>query len=87
MKLVVLYRPQSEYSRVVEEFVARFKRQYPEKKVEVIDVDSAQGINLAGLYDITSYPAILAMTEDGSMLNGWMGPTLPLMDEVVSYVR
>jgi hypothetical protein len=87
MKIVILYRPESEHSRTVEEFVANFKRRYPNKEVELTDVDSVGGVNLATLYDITSYPAILAVSDDGLMLNGWMGSTLPLMDEVVSYIR
>lgn len=87
MKLDILYRPESEHSRMVEEFVTSFKRQYPDKVVELIDVDSTEGINIVGLYDLTSYPALLALTDDGGMQNAWMGTTLPLMDEVISYLR
>ncbi len=85
MKVVILYRPKSEHSREVEEYVHDFVRTQPTtRRVESVDVDSREGIALAELYDITQYPAVLAISNDGSLLNSWLGK-FPLMDELAYY--
>lgn len=86
MKVVILYRPDSEYARIVETFIHDFKARNSFAQVEVLNVDERDGIALAGLYGIVSFPAILAVASDGSLLKHWVGSELPLMDEVASYV-
>lgn len=86
MKVIVLYRPNSEYGRISEEFVRDFQQRHQEAKIELLDADSRDGSAMASLYDIVRYPAILAMRDDGSTLNIWEGEELPLMDEVASYL-
>lgn len=88
MKILVLYRPDSEYSRAVETFIRDFKYQHEDDadKLEVLDIDSREGVDTAGLYDILEYPAILIMRDDGSMVKMWTGETLPLMEEVAGYI-
>jgi len=86
MKLVILYRPESEHSRLVEEFVRDFGRQYEAgQKVELISLNTRDGASMASIYDIVSYPAIMALADDGHVLNAWQGTPLPLMDEVAGY--
>lgn len=85
MRLVVLYRPESEYSRIVEEFVNNYKRWHEADKLELVNYDSRDGNATASLYDIMEQPAILALRDDGSVLKSWQGSTMPLMDEVASY--
>ena len=82
MKVVVLYRPNSEHRRSVEEFIHEFSRRYIEQRVEVVDIDSRDGMATVSLYDITAYPAILALRDDGSVSMIWQGDQLPLLDEV-----
>jgi hypothetical protein len=85
MKLLILYRPKSEEARNVESFIHDFKSRHEEGRLEIVDVDSRDGIATATLYDVMRYPAILALREDGSVLKSWEGDTLPLMDEVAYY--
>jgi hypothetical protein len=85
MKVVILYRPESEQARAVETFMHDFKARNAGIKVEVVDVDSRDGIAMASLYDVMQKPAILAMADDGSLLKYWIGEDLPLIDEVASY--
>lgn len=59
---------------------------YGSNKVELVSVNTRDGAATASLYDILSYPAILALADDGSVLNLWSGPRLPLMDEVAGYM-
>lgn len=87
MKLVVLYRPRTEFARITEEYVQEFKGLHPEAEVLLVDVDSIEGSNQAQLYDVVQYPALLAIATDGSLLNMWSGNVLPLMDTVAGYIR
>ena len=86
MKVVVLYRPNSEYDRLVEDFAKDFSRQYPDKKIELISVDTRDGSATASLYDILRYPAVLALSDDGRVIQEWHNQTLPLLSEVSYYV-
>lgn len=85
MKVVILYRPNSEHARLVETFMHDFERRYRDIKLEVVDVDTREGVSMCSLYDVMRYPGILAMAGDGSVLKGWQGEELPMMDEVASY--
>lgn len=89
MKLVILYRPNDEHASEVESFVRDFQRQFYEagKKIEMISMDSREGANKAELYDIVQFPSILAVANDGSVLNAWVGMPLPLMNDVAGYTQ
>ena len=88
MKTIVLYRPNSEYARSVDEFVHEFNaRSGGSKTLEVVSIDSREGARLAELYGIVQYPAILVLQGDGFMQKSWEGGILPLVDEVMGYTR
>lgn len=86
MKVVVLHRPNSEYSRSVEEFAREFSRQYPDKKIELISVDTRDGSATASLYDVLRYPAVLALSDDGRVVHEWHEQALPMLSEVSYYI-
>jgi hypothetical protein len=87
MKLLALYRPDSEYSRAVEAFIRDFRYQHGglSNRLEVLDVDSREGVAMASLYDIMEHPALMVVGDDGSLVREWTGPSLPLMSEVAGY--
>ena len=72
MKATLLYRVNSESERDARNFVTDFERQTG-KKLAIYEVDSPEGNNLARLYDVVSYPAIIAQADDGSLLQLWQG--------------
>ncbi len=87
VKLLILYRPDSEHASDVESFVRDFQRQYEAgKRLELQSLNTRDGAATASIYDVMSFPAILALADDGSVLNMWQGIPLPLMDEVAGYV-
>ena len=86
MKVVILYRPKSEYSRAVETFAHDYQTRHGSKQFELINADEREGLALASLYGIMSFPAIIAMSSDGRLLHMWEGARLPLIDEVASYM-
>ncbi len=86
MKVTILYRPNSEFARSVEEFshdIARQQNITP----ELVSIDTREGAAMASIYDITSYPAIMALRDDGGMAQLWMGERLPLMNEVAAFAH
>lgn len=85
MKVVILYRTHSEQATNVESFIRDFQTSHRSGRLEVLDVDSRDGMAMATLYDVMQYPAILALRDDGSVLKSWEGDALPLMDEVAYY--
>lgn len=85
MKAVILYRPNSEFARPVEEYVKDFEANR-NKIIELLSLDTVKGADLAKLYDIMQYPALLIIREDGQLLKEWQGERLPLMDEVSGFL-
>lgn len=85
MKVLILYRPHSEHGREVEEYIHEFQRRHSPRHLEILNLDSRDGIATATLYDVVQYPAILVVQDDGIIQKSWEGDSLPLMDEVASY--
>lgn len=85
--MLVLYRPNSEHGRIVEEFIHDFQRRHADERMEILNVDSREGSAMASLYDVMQYPAVLVVQDDGFIQRSWAGDNLPLMDEVASYAR
>ena len=85
MKVVVLYRPNSEHARKVEEFVRDYERAHRDGKLELVSLNTRDGASTASLYDIMQYPAVLALANDGQIVREWEGEMLPLQSEVAYY--
>jgi hypothetical protein len=90
MKVLVLYRPQSEHGRVVEEFIRDLQQRISSNaRLEVLNIDSRDGSATASLYDVMRYPAVLVLQNDGYLHKFWQGndEVPPLLDEVAGYAR
>lgn len=85
MKIVVLYRSNSDHGRAVEEYVHEYRSRHQGARVEVLKLESREGSAMASLYDVMSYPTIMALANDGSVLKSWQGTELPLMDDLAYY--
>ena len=55
------------------------------RRMEVLNVDSREGIAMMSLYGIMQHPALMVMSDSGQLIHFWAGDTLPLMDEVAAY--
>lgn len=86
MKVSILYHPNSEHSRIVEEFAHDMEHQQG-IRADLQSVDTRDGAAMATLYDITRYPAIIVTREDGGIVQSWLGEQLPLMNEVAAFAR
>jgi len=86
MKVYILYHPQSDHSRSVEEYATDFERT-KSKKIELLSLESPEGADMAQLYDVVQYPAVIAQRDNGELVKSWEGAELPLMDEVAAYTN
>lgn len=88
MRIIILYRPNSETSRRVEDYLTDFNRFHPNEAIDLQDIDSVEGTQTATAYGIVSYPTILAVKDDGQMIQMWQGiDGLPLMNDLAYYAQ
>ena len=89
MKLLILYRPNSEHATLVESYIRDLEMQHDigSDKIDLVSVDTREGSSMAALYDVWSFPTIVVIDGSGALLNMWQGEQLPLMDEVVGYMN
>jgi len=87
MKVVVLYRPNSEGSRDTEEFIRDMQKRYviDEQQIEILDYDSVEGAGKAKAYGIMAQPAIVVLDDSGGYVQHWEG-ALPLMQDIAGYL-
>lgn len=87
MRVVCLYREEKDYTREVEEYLEEINRKFNEAKVEILNPDTEDGDDFATLYGILEYPSIVAIDDEGKVLQTWKGMPLPRMDEIVYYLK
>lgn len=85
MRVVFLYRPKSDHEGKVLDYVHEYKMRHPGVEPETISLDTRAGDDMAKLYGVYSYPAVLAISHDGSMQQMWQDSQLPLMNEIDAY--
>jgi hypothetical protein len=85
MRTVILFHPNAEFAGVVEDFKHDFEQRHPDRKVDLISLETVEGAEMAKLYDVVRYPAILVIANDGQLQKFWQDQPFPLMDEVASY--
>ena len=84
MKAAVVYKENSDHAREVFDYLRDFERQTG-KKLEEIDPEKRENIGFVETYDIVEYPTILALTDNGQVINMWRGRPLPTINEVSFY--
>lgn len=86
MSVTVVYKPESDHARTVEDFLRDFTRQTG-TELTVLDPDTSDGTAFCRVYDIVEYPTIIAVTTEGQLLNNWRGLPLPTISEVSYYTQ
>jgi hypothetical protein len=86
MKAYILYHPNSDNARTVEQYIKDFESRHS-KKLEILSLETREGASMATLYDIVAYPALLVTQDNSQLLKEWQGLPLPLMDEVAGYLN
>ncbi|NTW61790.1 hypothetical protein HGB25_00015 [Candidatus Saccharibacteria bacterium] len=86
MKVVVVYKDQTDYGRTVTDFMRDFEHQTGHK-LEAMDPETPDGVSFCDAYGIINYPTIIALSDDSVMQNMWRGLPLPTISEVSFYVQ
>ena len=86
MKVVCLYREDTDYAREVTDWMHEFERETG-KRIEVLDPDSVDGDIFTRAHDILQFPMVVALTNDGVVHKKWGGTPLPQFDEVLYYLK
>jgi hypothetical protein len=85
MRVVVVWRDNTDYARAVTMFLEDFARQTG-RVLEDLDPDTNEGGSFCRAYDIVEYPSVVALSDDGKLQQLWRGATLPTISEVSYYV-
>ena len=87
MRVVCLYKRDTDYGLEVEEYLRDVNHHETRSRIEEIDPETVEGEILARAHDVLRYPAILALDNNGSVVQSWIGKPLPMIDEVVYYLN
>lgn len=71
MKAIILYQPDTELETSVHEYVREFGRETG-KTIALVDSSSQQGVDIAKMYDILQFPAIVVFKDDGAYVDSWV---------------
>ncbi len=85
MRVVIIWRDESEYGRAVTDWLRDLEHRSG-YSLESFSPDEPEGESLCRAYDITMYPSILAIDNDGRVVQMWRGEMLPKIDDVVYYL-
>ncbi|MEI6228629.1 MAG: hypothetical protein WCP11_01235 [Candidatus Saccharibacteria bacterium] len=86
MRVVVVFKENTDYARTVTDFLRDFERQTGHI-LDTIDPDTAEGTDFCRVYDIVEYPTIVSVSDDSTMQNMWRGLPLPTISEVSYYAQ
>jgi len=87
MRLTILYREHSDHAREVATFVEMMRRQYPDKKAHLEDVDTRGGAATASLHGVMQYPAVLITSFEGRTILQQEGLPLPQVGYVAGQLH
>ena len=82
MKVVVVWRDNTDYAREVMTWIGEFERETG-REVESLDPDTIEGEGFVRSRDIVQYPAVVVIDDRGAILKLWN--RLPQFDEVMFY--
>jgi hypothetical protein len=86
MRTVILYHPKDEFAGMAQDYARDYhNRRQDRPEIELLSLDTAAGSDMAKLYDVVRYPAILAVADGGGLQKLWQDLPFPLFDEVSAY--
>ncbi len=85
MRALIVFKEETDYARQVFDYLRDFQRQTG-RELGTLDPETGEGIDFCRAYDIVEYPTVVALSDDGHMLNQWRGLPLPTISEVSFYV-
>lgn len=86
MRVVVVYRDNTDYARTVIDFMHDFTSRTGHT-LDVVDPDTPEGIDFCLAHDVVEYPTIIALSNASIMQNTWRGLPLPTISEISYYTQ
>ncbi|MBQ3468357.1 hypothetical protein IJH19_02395 [Candidatus Saccharibacteria bacterium] len=87
MKIVVLTKDGYDYSSAVDTFITDLQSEASSVEVERLDPDTYDGESFARALDILEFPAVVAVDNNGTSIQQWLGMPLPPISEVSYYTN
>lgn len=87
MKIVVLTKDGYDYSSAVDTFITDLQSEAGSVEVERLDPDTYDGESFARALDILEFPAVVAVDNNGTSTQQWLGMPLPPISEVSYYTN
>ena len=87
MRLVVVWNEQTDYAREVREWIHEYERRGSTVMPEILDPETIEGEMFTTAHDIVRYPAVVALTDDGKVLEKWLGTPMPQLDAVAYWAN
>lgn len=84
MKLILVYKEQSDHARAVTDFLREYEFR-THSQPQLIDPETPDGAQFCRTYDVVEYPSVLVTTDDGVLQHLWRGVPLPLISELEGY--
>ena len=72
MKIRIFIRGDAPEMRDAQELSMRIKES-SDIEIETLDIEDREGKEVAEVYDITAVPSFLVTTDDGVVINSWVG--------------
>lgn len=85
MRVVIIWRDESDYGRTVTEWLRDCERRIGVAP-ESLSPDEPEGESICRAYDIVEYPSMLALDDSGKVMQMWRGRDLPRIDDVAYYL-
>ncbi len=85
MRVVIIWRDESDYGRTVTEWLHDCERRIGVAP-ESLSPDEPEGEGICRAYDIVEYPSMLAIDDGGKVMQMWRGRDLPRIDDVAYYL-
>lgn len=85
MRVVIIWRDESDYGRTVTEWLHDCERRIGVAP-ESLSPDEPEGESICRAYDIVEYPSMLAIDDGGKVMQMWRGCDLPRIDDVAYYL-
>lgn len=86
MRVVVVFKDNTDYAREVIDYMHDFKTQTGHD-LETLDPETPAGVDFCRVYDLMQFPTLIAVSNDGQVQNMWVGKPLPTISEVSYYVQ
>lgn len=85
MRVVIVWREESDYARAVREWLHDVETRLGYVP-ESMNPDEPASVSFCQTYDIVEYPTIVALDSQGRLLQMWRGAQLPQIDDVAYYM-